>query len=120
MLLFRGVKQKENLKASVLNREQILQLTHTETGSAGTFSFRLMMPHLDKKKKKNTANLVLCGSESKPGERSETDGRSKVFYIITPHQDNVNICTTDGGKAEVMSLEEVVMTTASSKAMPSC
>lgn len=37
-----------------------------------------------------------------------------------PHQDNVNICTTDGGMAEVRHLtEEVVMTTASSKATPS-
>lgn len=53
-----------------------------------------------------------------------TDCQSKVSYKLKKkhysHQDNVNICTTDGGKAEVMNLlEEVVMTTASSKAMPS-
>lgn len=50
---------------------------------------------------------------------------SKVFYKTKnntpPHLDNMNICTTDGGRADVMNLpEEVVMTTASSKAMPSC
>ncbi len=91
-----------------------------EMRCTGTFYMKPLMPHLDKTLLK-TMNQTLNKMSAEIHDWLTLQGVLQNEKETPPRQDNVNISTTDGGMADVMNLlEEVVMTTASSKAMPSC